>query len=296
MGAICLNSDELTALGNLPPLYFQLYVMGLRTAMNYGNGMVGDNGNGYITWETLAKKLTPTRRKGGLYLAPTSSQIKRGINALEKCGLVIRKSTKTHLLFYLPLAEINAPLNDTQNSPTNAPPVVVTVADVARAPANEELVKRPPIEPPKRQDKILAEAQNKKDLKKKEKKNTTYVVFKKEKEKRRSQLPQDFAVKETHVKFSTANGCPHPETEIDAFKDYHHARGTVMLDWDKAFYTWLRNAKKWQGGKGYARNAFGEGLRKKSSIESFWEFFGSESNTAAAFDSQATCTGGEIAV
>ena len=32
--------------------------------------------------------------------------------------------------------------------------------------------------------------------------------------------------------------------EIEAFRDYHHSRGNSMNDWNRAFYTWMRNAKK----------------------------------------------------
>ncbi len=44
-------------------------------------------------------------------------------------------------------------------------------------------------------------------------------------------------------------------SETEQFRDYHTAKGSVMKDWDAAFRTWLRNAKKWQ------RASFGGGSK-----------------------------------
>ena len=37
--------------------------------------------------------------------------------------------------------------------------------------------------------------------------------------------------------------------ETAHFRDHHTAKGTTMADWDAAFRTWLKNAKKWGRGK-----------------------------------------------
>jgi hypothetical protein len=169
MSYINLNEKELTALAGLPPLYFQLYVMGLKSAMDYRTGMVGASANGFISWQTLVKKLTPKRCKGGLYIVPTVAQIKRGINALAKRELLEKKSTKDHLIFYLK----SAFRKDPQKTPLNDPPNVSTVADVARAPANDETGKRPP----KRQ----TTGPNLIDINKEKKKDIPKGISKKEK-------------------------------------------------------------------------------------------------------------------
>lgn len=41
--------------------------------------------------------------------------------------------------------------------------------------------------------------------------------------------------------------------EANAFRDHHAAKGSRMLDWDAAFRTWLRNAVKFGGARGGAR-------------------------------------------
>lgn len=68
--------------------------------------------------------------------------------------------------------------------------------------------------------------------------------------KRNSEFPENFVVSEQHITLAKKNNWPDPNTEVEAFRDYHQARGTVFKDWDKAFYTWLRNAKKFGGNHG----------------------------------------------
>lgn len=66
----------------------------------------------------------------------------------------------------------------------------------------------------------------------------------------KKKLPDDFIVTETHLELAQKNNWPNPQDELEAFRDYHVARGNTMLDWDRAFYTWLRNAKKYKSREG----------------------------------------------
>jgi hypothetical protein len=36
------------------------------------------------------------------------------------------------------------------------------------------------------------------------------------------------------------------EPQLQAFKDHHEAKGSLMADWNAALRTWLRNAKRWE--------------------------------------------------
>lgn len=58
-------------------------------------------------------------------------------------------------------------------------------------------------------------------------------------------IPDDFAVSEGIREWAREKDLPDPDGEIEQFRDHHSAKGTTMLDWDAAFRTWLRNAKKW---------------------------------------------------
>jgi hypothetical protein len=66
--------------------------------------------------------------------------------------------------------------------------------------------------------------------------------------KRMTQLPDDFSPNEGHGEFATKHGLVLAE-EIEAFRDYHVARGSVMANWDAALGTWLRNAKKFSAAR-----------------------------------------------
>lgn len=62
---------------------------------------------------------------------------------------------------------------------------------------------------------------------------------------RKRRIPEDFKVSPDMMEWAAANKLPDPNGQLEAFKDYHRARGDAMLDWQAAFRTWLRNAKKW---------------------------------------------------
>jgi len=66
--------------------------------------------------------------------------------------------------------------------------------------------------------------------------------------KRMRHLPDDFSSNEGHSEFATKHGLVLAE-EIEAFRDYHVARGSVMANWDAALGTWLRNAKKFSAAR-----------------------------------------------
>lgn len=63
------------------------------------------------------------------------------------------------------------------------------------------------------------------------------------KAKRKAALPSDWKPNEGHHSQAGKNGL-NVELEAEQFRDYHTAKGSVMLDWEAAFRTWLRNAKK----------------------------------------------------
>ncbi|EPL1955524.1 helix-turn-helix domain-containing protein [Citrobacter freundii] len=55
-------------------------------------------------------------------------------------------------------------------------------------------------------------------------------------------LPPMFKPNEEHIAMAREKGVS-IETELLNFKDYHTARGTVLLDWNSAFRVWIRNAR-----------------------------------------------------
>lgn len=73
--------------------------------------------------------------------------------------------------------------------------------------------------------------------------------------KRATALPEDWDVSESHRTLATQLGVD-PDSEAEQFRDHHAARGSTFRDWDRAFNTWLRNAKK------FDRNGAGKPDRK----------------------------------
>jgi hypothetical protein len=57
-------------------------------------------------------------------------------------------------------------------------------------------------------------------------------------------IPDDFKVSPRIVELAEQNGWANPHSELDAFRDHHLAHGSRMADWEAAFRTWLRNAKR----------------------------------------------------
>ncbi|MEC5782749.1 helix-turn-helix domain-containing protein [Citrobacter freundii] len=55
-------------------------------------------------------------------------------------------------------------------------------------------------------------------------------------------LPPLFKPNEEHIAMAREKGVS-IETELLNFKDYHTARGTMLLDWNSAFRVWIRNAR-----------------------------------------------------
>lgn len=62
--------------------------------------------------------------------------------------------------------------------------------------------------------------------------------------KRAHQLPETWQPSEPHRTFAAQKSLDLGH-EVAQFADHHRARGNAMKDWDRAFWTWLRNSAKW---------------------------------------------------
>lgn len=60
--------------------------------------------------------------------------------------------------------------------------------------------------------------------------------------KRARQMPLGFTWNNAHSLKASAKGVD-VEVEFAKFQDYHLARGSTFVDWDRAFHTWLNNAR-----------------------------------------------------
>ncbi len=71
---------------------------------------------------------------------------------------------------------------------------------------------------------------------------------KKSASRKRVKLPEDFKPSAQHEKLSQDLGVDLPY-ELEQFKDYHAAKGSLMADWQAALRTWIRNSAKFNKGK-----------------------------------------------
>lgn len=72
-----------------------------------------------------------------------------------------------------------------------------------------------------------------------------------EKPSRASQLPDGWVLSEKNQSDAIALNFTDKEIqdEADRFSDHHRARGSAFKDWDAAWRTWLRNARKFAGSR-----------------------------------------------
>ena len=73
------------------------------------------------------------------------------------------------------------------------------------------------------------------------------IVDEKPLPKKRTSLPKNFTPELTGKAAEIANGWHSSRLahELDAFRNYHLAKGSLMADWQAAFRTWIGNAEKW---------------------------------------------------
>lgn len=64
--------------------------------------------------------------------------------------------------------------------------------------------------------------------------------------KKRSMIPRDFIVTPAMRELAQQNRWPSPDEEVAAFIDHHRAKGSLFLDHQAAFRTWLRNAARFR--------------------------------------------------
>ena len=64
---------------------------------------------------------------------------------------------------------------------------------------------------------------------------------------RATRYPDDFLVSDEIREWAKIKQLPDPNTELEAFRDYHVSKASTFKDWDAAFRTWLRNGKRFAG-------------------------------------------------
>ncbi len=76
---------------------------------------------------------------------------------------------------------------------------------------------------------------------------------KRKRAKNRTPLPEDFEPNASCLTVAREHGAD-PEIEFPQFVDHHRKHGSLMADWQAAFRTWLRNARKFGGARGRSQD------------------------------------------
>lgn len=237
------------ALTGLPYIQVLLYIFGIRRYMDYATRLTGVKRK--ISWQSIREALEVEPACGRIKKGcPSKDQVRRAAQALERVGLVAIKSIEKQLIFECLLANWD---KSVQNKPaTKSPYKAATERALAKKAKDLDFVShitkttnlnqlepnpvahpQPAIHPVSGNITILSDES---------------IV---REPKRAHSFPKNFVVKPDHMDLALQNGWPDPYREIDAFRDYHLAHGSKMLDWNRAFYTWLRNAKRF-GAKNHA--------------------------------------------
>lgn len=245
--SILLSDAELNILHEQHEYYFKLYVHALRRYMDYSTGIVGSSKR-RISYQSIREEMYVAPRRGfsrketGMQ---TKSDIRRALKHLEKLGLIEKikiKNEDDHLIFKCCLAVIGNPrlklsrhISDTQpDTKENTPKKPLNLDKLSAVALSEKKAGTQPDIPSfsKPTHLCISGKDKEKELLRSSKKKT--------------QWPTDFKVKEHHIQMAAKNQWPDPHHEFEAFKDYHLSHGSTFLDWDRAFYTWLRNAKRFK--------------------------------------------------
>lgn len=215
--------------------------------MDYQTGIVGIKRR--ISYQSIREMMFVQTRKGvekERCEPPSKPKIQRAIKHLEKIGLIDQIKDKDHLVFHCILAKQD---NSVQNIPDTKPiHYFDTKADTVKFSKNSD--RMPPLsnltlKPDTIPDTPKSVIPDTPPLSGKDKEKELLRSSKK-KAARRVQIPDDFQVTDHHRDLAMKNGWPDPSTQIEQFRHYHQGRGSLMLSWDSAFYTWLGNAKRFK--------------------------------------------------
>jgi hypothetical protein len=70
------------------------------------------------------------------------------------------------------------------------------------------------------------------------------AATKRAKESVEHRIPEDFTLTPAMREFAEGKGIEDPDDVFDAFYDWHRQKGTLYVDWEAAFRTWVRNQIK----------------------------------------------------
>ena len=105
MDFLFTNTQELTALMELPLIQRVVYLMGIRPYMDKKTCIVGIKRK--ISYQSLREVLYVAPIPGVKAEYPSHQQVRRAVKSLERAGLVAMQSTEKHQILKCLLAEVD---------------------------------------------------------------------------------------------------------------------------------------------------------------------------------------------
>lgn len=178
----------------------------------------------------LVNGQSPTEAQLAVLAGTTPDQITALLGELEAAGVFSR--TRTHVIYSRKL--------------TRMAKKAATARNNGRKGGNPSLgnqTENPPLDNPgvkggDKPQKPEARSQKKKEEPKGSSQKAT----------RKTRLPDDWRLPKDWGDWAVSEGMDElsARREADQFKDHHISKGSTMLDWRRAWQTWVRNALKWQ--------------------------------------------------
>jgi hypothetical protein len=243
--AILLSDEEIQALEGIGYFLKCLYVFAVRKYMDYQTGVVGIKRR--ISYQSISEEMYINPHCGiekSETGSPNKAKIRRALTRLEKIGLLEKINNKDYLIFKCVFAKRDYSVQKQvviKQAPQADTKVVIlkTQENLDRAAVTNNAIDEAGMEVgiPHMAQVVIPPLSDKK-----EKEISLRDISKKKK----CRLPENFKLTEGHLDLAEKNRWPDPRAEIEAFKDYHESKGSLFLDWDKAFFTWLRNAARFK--------------------------------------------------
>lgn len=224
MGYIVINDEEYDALWGQPAHWLVVYIA-IKRFMDYETRIAGKKRR--LSEQYFREILEIEEEKGRHKKKDVSrKKIRCCVQGLVRIGLL---EDRKSFVFFLPKADIGVvgskdegPMRGQKKGQKNRPRPIDTAESLNDEGTTSEDMRGPP------------HYINNNNYKK-----HNYYSGK-------TELRDEFSVSDKHLAYAQKHHLPSPHDEIEKFKNYHISKGTRFKNWDRAFYNWLINAKKFK--------------------------------------------------
>ena len=234
--AIKINDQEIAALRGLPPRQIVLYLLGIRPFMDFATGMVGSKrGVSYQSFAEMIYVDPGPGIKGGSF---SKDQIKRGLEALEKKGLISRHSRYKKLIICCTLATWDS--CGQKKAALKPPPEAASLALPRKKVKSNSYSKDAAKTATTKMGKAATPPESGNSI-------TLSLGV--------STICDHFQPSTAVIEKAKRHECPTATCpdELVKFISFHQSKGTRRCDWNAEFLGWLLKAKQYHQERSYAK-------------------------------------------